>query len=362
MKILFFLLFALSSLFVCSQTKINGRVFDKEPQKPVSGVIIYSGEYRNITMSDEDGNYYLEANAGDTVHFTHLAYKPVSSDADILIKNPDVYLTPYIVELNEVVVSPIQVESFLKKAFNNLLNRYLKNESISYLLNIESNTSSGGARELYALLNVSRVHNNYKQKVYLNTYLAELDIVESMNNSDFFIKNILVYTEFFPSNFGVDIDLKNYHYQLSENSDGSEIIIKVIPKNPGRKRYRYTLYTVNRSDTVLVEYTGQSFSNAQDLTAYKIKGVPYQVLSHHSYVKFKRTDDSQAYYIEKCQNISTRKIGSDPSYTVLSKATTFKIDKANNPQPESKKINTSDYQLFESNFPQTPGFWKQYIK
>jgi hypothetical protein len=362
MKILLSFFIAANSLSVYSQTKISGKIFDGDSRKSVSGVVVYFGEYKNVTMSDEQGNYSLEVNTGDTVYFSHLAYKPVSSGADSLAGNPNIYLTPHIVELNEVVVSPIQAESFLKKSFENLLRKYQKDSVVNYLLHIESNTSLGDVRELYAMLNVSRIHNNYKRDIYLNTYLTRLDIVKSTNDSAFYIKNIPVSMDFFPSNFGVTVDLKNYHYELYDDNDVDKIIIKKTPKNPGRKKYRYFLFAINRSDTVLVEYTGQSFSNSQDLTADKIKGVPCLTLSHYSYVKFKQAKDSEAYYIEKCQNISNRKTGSNPSYTIFSKTTAFELDNTNRLQPESKKIKIVDYLLFKNNFPQTPGFWKPYIK
>jgi hypothetical protein len=363
MKILLSFLIAVNSLSVYSQTKVKGRIFDGDSQQSISGVVVYSGEYKNITMSDEQGNYQLEVSADDTVYFSHLAYESISSGADSLIENPDIYLMPHIVELSEVTVFPIQAESFLKKSFENLLKKYQKDSAVNYLLHIESNTSLGDVRELYAMLNVSRTHNNYKRDIYLNTYLTLLDIVKSTNDSAFYIKNIPIYTEFFPSDFDVSMNFKNYHYELYDDNDVDKIIIKETPRKPDRKKYRYSLFAINRSDTVLVEYTGQSFSNSQDLTADKIKGVPYMILSHYSYLKFKQAKDSEAYYIEKCQNISNRKTGSNPSYTIFSKTTTvFELDNTNHLQPESKKIKPYDYLLFRNNFPQTPGFWKQYIK
>jgi hypothetical protein len=119
MKTLFLILIVLCSSSVYSQTTITGRVFDNDSKNPISGVVIYTHEKEKIVMTDENGNYIIEINSDDTVHFKQLAYNSISARGEALIKNSTVYLIPDIIELNEVVVSPIHVESLLKKSFEN---------------------------------------------------------------------------------------------------------------------------------------------------------------------------------------------------------------------------------------------------
>lgn len=148
------LLFLFSPAFVFSQTRITGKVIDKETQKPVSDVIIHSNSRTSIT--DSDGQFYFGINHSETLYFNHLSYKSFKIQSDSLPNNGMIYLTPSITELGEVVISPGRAEYLLNKAINNLFANFQKEKTTAYYLtHVEEKTTNGGEREVYALLEIN---------------------------------------------------------------------------------------------------------------------------------------------------------------------------------------------------------------
>jgi hypothetical protein len=69
-QFLFFLLFLLPGLAGFSQTFLIGTVRKRETQETLSSVNIFNKAQRKHRLSDEQGNYTIEAQAGDTVIFS----------------------------------------------------------------------------------------------------------------------------------------------------------------------------------------------------------------------------------------------------------------------------------------------------
>jgi len=123
MRFNFFILFFFFSTVLFSQLKILGTVLDKETHEPIPFVVIYTNNPSNnrSTLTDEQGRYHLIVNPSDSVYFQHLAYKFYAVSSNGLLQNDTVNLIPHTVELTDVTISPIDAQSLLKKAGQNLI-------------------------------------------------------------------------------------------------------------------------------------------------------------------------------------------------------------------------------------------------
>ncbi|MDR2144840.1 MAG: carboxypeptidase-like regulatory domain-containing protein [Tannerella sp.] len=351
-------LLASSSLY--SQVEIKGMIFDDESKEPVAGAVVYTGEYRNMTMSDDSGHFSINVRMEDTVRFRQLAYDDVSVKAEELIKNANVGLTKNVKELDEITVTPVNVEYLLNRSFQKLIDNY-ENENIAYLLKAEPETSAGGEREAYALIDVSRSNKKSSRSVNLNTKLMQYDITKSVNTGSFYVKKTPLSIQFIAKSIGSGTNTKNdSHYELFSRDD-EHFIIKSSPAHPDKKRHSYSLYIISRSDTVLVEYIAQSLSNVDELTMKKIRGISTQITNHYEHYTFAQNEISGAYFIHSFHHLASRNIYSAQPYSHLSKITIFAVEKTDAKQLKGKTISPVDREIFQSKLPPTPGFWKKYI-
>jgi len=74
-QILCLLLFILPGFAGFAQTFLSGSVRKRENQETLSSVNIYNKTQRKHALSDEQGNYRIEAQAGDTVLFSFVGYR-----------------------------------------------------------------------------------------------------------------------------------------------------------------------------------------------------------------------------------------------------------------------------------------------
>ncbi|GHT10442.1 hypothetical protein FACS189432_09340 [Bacteroidia bacterium] len=365
MKAKFLFLFLFCPLFLFSQTRISGQVFDKETKEPISGVVVYTQDRNRIAMTDEEGRYILNVHSSEPVYFKQLAYDFLVTVSDILLHNPNVYLIRNVVELSEVVISPIRAENLINKALKNLALNLQKKEINSYLFHIEETTSIGGEREAFALVEAKRTKTSWKKSIHWDFFLYQLDKIKTVNESSFYINKKPIYAEFFPQEFSVRSILDNFICELYENEE-EQLVIKASPKHPDKKNYRHYIYTINKQDTVLIEVTKQSYSNSAELTLIKVnKDTKWQITNQFSNIKFSQDKTSDLYYIKEIQHLGNFRVISDvdSSYDESFKSVAFVLDK--NPVNQintKKKIKPYDYILFESDFPNSHGFWKQYIK
>jgi hypothetical protein len=64
---------------VSSAQVMEGTVIDLETENILGGVSIVNKHTGNKVSSDKDGRFSIMARAGDTVLFSHMAYRPTSS-------------------------------------------------------------------------------------------------------------------------------------------------------------------------------------------------------------------------------------------------------------------------------------------
>jgi len=361
MRIKLSILFCFFPLFLFAQVEIAGRVFDKETQEPISNVVIYTNIGNKITMTDDDGQYNLTVNQLDSVYFRQLGYDFFIGLSDSLLLNPNVYLSRNIVNLNEVIISPENAQTLLNKAIRNLFAYLQQNKTRYYLYHIEETTDAGGEREAYASIEARLSNiNSKKGKLDWNINLVQLDKKIILEDSFRPKKLRIIQVELFPKRLSVNSELNNYICKFYEN-DEDQLIIKVSPKQLDKKHYRYFLYAINKQDTILTEYISQSFPNSSEVTTQKFLSLTRQTLNHFSRLKFVHDDLSGSYYLKELQNTAMAKMLRDSSAYVCSVKVNAK-EVSFNPINPTKKITQLDYELFETDFPNTPGFWKQYVK
>jgi hypothetical protein len=362
------LLFIFSPVFVFSQTKITGKVIDKETQKPVSDVIVHSSS--KISITNDKGEYDFEINKSEPVYFRHLSYNQFKIQSDLLQNNGIVYLVPNVTELGEVVISPDRSKYLLNRAIHNLFVNFQKEKTTAYYLtHVEENTTKGGEREVYALLEtlLDKV-NDKKESFNWDVRLTQLDRIKNTGKNDFIVERKNFSIQFFFDNLKFSSnktkkDTADFFIGEVYDENSDYVIIKVHPQYPDKKHYHYFLYTINKQDTVLTESITQSYSNSSELTTKKAMG-SYNVYNHFHKYKFSK-NASGLYYLEQFQHFSHNNIMTDTPYEAIFKVLTHAVE--NISPDEVKKKNkeriyvTYSYFLYQSKLPDSPGFWKKYV-
>jgi hypothetical protein len=368
MKIRLLLLFIFLPAFVFSQTKIRGKVIDKETQKPVSDVIIHSSG--RISITNDKGEYDFEINRPETVYFRHLSYKSFNIQSNSLQDNGVVYLTSNVTELDEIVISPNRAKSLLKKAINNLFVNFQKEKTTTYYLtHIEETTTKGGDREVYALLETLLDKVDVKKEFgNLKLRLVQIDRTKKVGDNDFAVKGENITTDFFPAYLGFSSgktkkDTTTFCVEIhDENND--YVIIKTYPQHPSKRYYYYSLFTINKHDTVLTEVIAQSYSDLNDLTTRNFKGFSYNISNQFDKYKFTK-NTSGLYCLEQFQHLVHLKVMTDIPYEITLKAVVHAVENISPDEIESKNkkriYSTFSYYLYKSKLPDTPGFWKKYV-
>jgi hypothetical protein len=340
---------------------LSGTVLDKETQEPVPSVVIYTDDENNITLTDDKGYYNLEVHPSESVYFRQLAYDFFETTADALHANSTIYLTRNIVELSEVIVSPYYAQNIVDKAFQDLTAHLLLKKPIPYLVHIEETTTKGGAREVYALLDIALSKINKKRGTFdWNIQLARLDNIKMINESDFYTKKRnSVALELFPHRISTSPDWNNFTCEIQDINE-DQFVIKVSPKHLDKNHFKYNLFTINKQDTILTEIISQSYANASELTLKKINGVDWQITNQYSRINFIQEEKSGLYYIKDYILLGNLRVLSESPYDISLKTTaSARKNLPDNPVNTKKKIKPYDYFLFQSDFPNSPGFWKQ---
>ncbi|GAP73376.1 hypothetical protein SAMD00024442_81_6 [Candidatus Symbiothrix dinenymphae] len=354
MKAKITILVLLCPIYLVSQEKISGQVLDKETLKPVSGVVVHTNSGNTMTMTNDKGYYTLDVHSSEVVYFRHLAYDFFETTPDALLNNSAIYLTLNAVELSEVVVSPIHAEQLLNHALQNLRLK-LQKEATFYLLHIDNTTTIGGERKAYAIIKANRSRLNHKHNLYWKFDLIQLDKISTLNESSF--KPVRI--EFFPYKYALRSQ-KNCTYELYETKE-NQWVIKVSPKHLNKRYYRYALYTINKQDTMLIESVQQSYSNADELTKVKVRNNKVQMINYFSRITFAQDEATDFYYLKTLDVLGNIRISGISSYDELFNMSSKMINDITTAKA-AKKINAQDYNLFKSNFPNSPGFWKKYIQ
>jgi hypothetical protein len=265
--------------------------------------------------------------------------------------------------LDEVVISPNYVEYILDKAIRNLFANFQEEKTKAYYLtHIEGNTPDRSERNAYVLFEATLNKMNFKNNsLKWDLNLVQIDRITGMNKNDFKVKNIINSAQFFPVHFWFP-SYKNdeYLYDIYEDND-KELVIKMSPQHPNTKHYQYKLYIIKKRDTILTEIVAQSYSNSDELTTKKFRKTKIQTSNHFYVLEFAK-NTSGIYNLDKIQHLVNTKIISDTTvYNITNKILTYSV-KREPDNIEKKRIKSHDYDLSMSKLPDSPGFWKKYLK
>ncbi len=164
--LLSFLLIVAGSYYGVAQDIVTGKVMNAANDKPIENVHIVNLNQVKGAVSNEKGDFKLQAKVNDTLYFSYLGFKTiqvrVTNDwmkyGDVKVK-----MTELGIALEEVVVSPITLTGYLEIDAKNIPIYEDRRYSISGLSSgYEGGDSSPGAvsRALGSLFNPADLVNN----------------------------------------------------------------------------------------------------------------------------------------------------------------------------------------------------------
>ena len=114
-RILFFAIpFLIFSTFIFAQSrKIEGKVIDNVTKAPLEGVSVTIKNSNTGTLTNADGNFSLEAPGNSKIVVTFIGYQPIEINA--FQKNAIIQLTPFLKQLNEVVITATGIKKEAKR-------------------------------------------------------------------------------------------------------------------------------------------------------------------------------------------------------------------------------------------------------
>jgi hypothetical protein len=281
---------------------IIGSVFDNETNTPLINAAVSNRTHREfITFTDTSGGFAIAALPQHTIEVSYLGYKTVRLNGAQIVEHKNIYLTPVPVELPEIIVSPEACSLLLEKAINNLRKKLAINTKINYLWHgMEDVESTASVMESYALYDASVKRK--RNKIQSDMRLLQLNHVSNQNiDSSYALKNNLLNVEFHPVYFPVTKVLEEKEKYIMEKAEDDEaIIITCFPNKEGRNtlsRASIITYTINKEDTILLSYIGQSIDSLMQKDTIQKKEGRYTILNEQFGITF--TTSLKGYYLEQ---------------------------------------------------------------
>ena len=198
-RLLLFLSVILFSVSVWAQeVELQGRVVDAKTGETLPYVSIYVGEGKG-TLSNDDGEFKLTADANDMLKFSCIGYEKVSFKANEL---PSVIkLKPYTTTLGEVTIQALRNKDMLKQVIANLKQDYKKQGKMArkYFFRTMTETEEGTyiADAFMMAYSVVNIHS-----AMMISGLQGRDTVENGSTMNFNSSNIHKLLEVAPKTYG----------------------------------------------------------------------------------------------------------------------------------------------------------------
>lgn len=281
-------------LFINNIAIAQNIIVNSIDNKPINSVNIQYGQNKGAT-TNEDGYFELPENQIiDTLYLSHISYK--SKKKSNLKENDTIFLTPSIINLDEIVLNRFKVKDTIIKAINNIDKNYL---------NIPYN--------LYGFFRQSLEENSK------GVEMIEVDFISFINNNKTNTKIINARRTDNYSEFGTE----TYGGVTLNVQDGDFV------------RRKSHFLDIKKINNYLFEYKGQI--NYQDLDVYKIsfepkeknnlqfirKGILYIDSKSLAFVELRYSFDKVK--LSKIISLSTKnKSRNKPLYTLTSVENTIK--------------------------------------
>jgi hypothetical protein len=135
------------------------------------------------TVTDELGNYLLESvSMTDSLRFSYLGYESQTISCDVLKDEPTVVLAPSLVLGPEVVIRPLDAETYLKKVIRSFPQNYPTKPYELYSYYTERVTEDGRLLDhaeagFYSQINESNKNRYHQLILYHQADLSELEFM-----------------------------------------------------------------------------------------------------------------------------------------------------------------------------------------
>jgi hypothetical protein len=130
------IIFLFLSIDLCiAADEVEGIVLDRSTGEALAyaTIVVADGQYGVI--SDESGTFRLEIrNAGsrDTIVISYMGYQTLRLTAKDILKNKVCYLDPYIFNIEEVIITPLDAELILRKAYDDFYKNHVHRNMATY--------------------------------------------------------------------------------------------------------------------------------------------------------------------------------------------------------------------------------------
>lgn len=240
-RLVFALLFLIFSTSLFAQLEVKGKVMRADQNEVVPFCAIGIKSSNKGCLSNEDGDFFLKANMGDTLVFSAIGYKKTMVPVSQVLKQAQVFL-----QVSELLLQEVNVYSdnnfvyeLMGKSRKALMNSISRSAKAYYFLETEI---SGQAVELLECYYSAMLNNNRIQELgfkngrigvapFIDRYFVSLDISKA-----FTMLNLLYPDNRMPSNpyqFNTKQVKKNYLLHLESSYDSLQpvYIIEFIAKN-----------------------------------------------------------------------------------------------------------------------------------
>ena len=163
-----FLIFLIFSKSLFAQISFSGYTLDEESNKPISDVKIYSKTQGLLSVTDQNGFYFFEADEGDLISF----YSENYFLNELVLKSSDnVYLRPLIENLDEIEIIARNEKIFSLQRLNAVEGTSIfegkKNEVILVDQSM-ANLASNNSRQIYSQVAGLNIFQNDDAGIQLN--------------------------------------------------------------------------------------------------------------------------------------------------------------------------------------------------
>jgi CarboxypepD_reg-like domain len=176
-KLFFLSFFALVPLFTFSQERsVYGKVIDASTKKGIPSLNILNKRTNQVVATNESGDFYIRAIAGDSVLITSFGYNRKGIQWDGKERNPvfEVKLQPFM--LQELVVKDKKMSELHKEIQDFLANpndsKAIRNEILKSMLN--TNTSQPGIG-----ISIDALYQMFSKEGKMNRKLADMQFQDA---------------------------------------------------------------------------------------------------------------------------------------------------------------------------------------
>ncbi|GHT09393.1 hypothetical protein FACS189426_07670 [Bacteroidia bacterium] len=347
---------------------IIGAVYDKASGEILVSASVYYDKNQKVTITNAEGEYQIEKIAdADSLNFSYIGYATKKYNINNIPQK--IYLEPAMTNLAEVVVTPFDVNKFVKQVWNRYNEIYLKestnkdNLSLFFYRQISQTDTiyNEFIETFFTAANTYCVGNHF---VFREGRYAKIksDSVYLFSGTNFFVvSRISPFSSINPSqkksntflqpNFETIYEIKIDNRFFSEEN-GDIIVLDFVPKPKSKEK--------------LTLLSGKLYIRESDLSIVRMEGVSNQKIKA-SGIKNQSLSFSVNYRdgLNGYPQVETVKIETDYNFIIKKKthkahivSTLFAVDQYYNPSDNTRKSETLNLVEIIDKMKYHPEFWR----